>query len=198
MATNHVNDLIPEYVLGLLAEDDLFQVARHLPDCPECRRELHAYEEAVSGLAFSAPLRTPPADLQQRILLQVDRSAQKEEVSQSKRLQPGIFTTLRQFFTRPAGALLGGLALVVVLILGAVNLALWQQFRQQQTQLTSENLRIVHLAGSEESPQASGFLLINPNESSAVLVVENVPALDPSQQYQLWLIRDGKRTNGGI
>lgn len=198
MADIHVIALIPEYVLGLLTEDDLLRVARHLPGCPECRRELSAYEEAVNGLALSVPARTPPAELKQRILLQVDRSAQKDGKSQSKRFQSGISARLRQLFSHPAGALIGGMALVVILILGVMNLILWQQFRQNQSQFNTESLRIVHLTGSEESPQASGFLMINPNKSSAILIVENVPALGSSQQYQLWLIRDGNRSTGGV
>lgn len=198
MPDEHVTDLIPEFALGLLAEGEVLQVARHLPGCPECRRELRSYEAATNGLAFSAPPRMPPPDLKRRILLQIDRSTQAAPQTESMRLRTGITSAPRQFFSRSGSALLGGLALVLILLLGAVNLALWQQTRQQQAQLLSENLRIVHLTGSEKSPQASGFLLVNQNDSSAILIVDNVPILDPSQQFQLWLIRDGKRTSGGV
>jgi anti-sigma-K factor RskA len=47
-------------------------------------------------------------------------------------------------------------------------------------------------------PQAQGYLMVFDNENYGTLVVEDAPLLDAEHQYQLWLIRDGKRTSGGV
>ncbi len=42
------------------------------------------------------------------------------------------------------------------------------------------------------------MLVISRDGDHGTLVVDGLSALDPAQQYQLWLIRNGKRTSGGV
>ena len=42
------------------------------------------------------------------------------------------------------------------------------------------------------------MLVISSDGEHGTLVVDGLPPLDASQQYQLWLIQDGQRTSGGI
>ncbi len=41
-------------------------------------------------------------------------------------------------------------------------------------------------------------MVISRDGEHGSLVVDGLPLLDESQQYQLWLIRDGVRTSGGV
>jgi anti-sigma-K factor RskA len=45
---------------------------------------------------------------------------------------------------------------------------------------------------------ATGILVINQEGTLGTLVVNGLTKLDPSQQYQIWLIKDGIRTSGGV
>jgi len=43
-----------------------------------------------------------------------------------------------------------------------------------------------------------GMLVISKDGNYGTLIVENLPPLDQAYQYQLWLIKDGQRTSGGV
>ena len=59
-------------------------------------------------------------------------------------------------------------------------------------------MRVIDLAGTANAPTARGKIVVSTDGKYGTLVVENLEALDPSEQYQLWLIKDGKRTSGGV
>ena len=48
------------------------------------------------------------------------------------------------------------------------------------------------------SLDVSGYLMVFNDEKYGTLVVEHAPPLEPGKQYQLWLTKDGKRTDGGV
>jgi anti-sigma-K factor RskA len=60
------------------------------------------------------------------------------------------------------------------------------------------NINIVNLEGTTNAPGSTGYLMVFKNENVGVLAVEDIPVLDTKHQYQLWLVRDGKRSNGGV
>jgi anti-sigma-K factor RskA len=49
-----------------------------------------------------------------------------------------------------------------------------------------------------EATDAHGILLMQPEENKAALVAIDFPTLAPNHVYQLWLLRDNQRDNGGI
>ena len=59
-------------------------------------------------------------------------------------------------------------------------------------------MRIVMLTGTEAAPGVTGTIVITTAGESGTLVVDGLPSLDEARQYQLWLIRDGQRTSGGV
>jgi anti-sigma-K factor RskA len=59
-------------------------------------------------------------------------------------------------------------------------------------------MQVVAMLGTEVAPAATGMLVISEDGEYGTLVVDGLPALDPAHQYQLWLIRDGQRTSGGL
>jgi anti-sigma-K factor RskA len=56
----------------------------------------------------------------------------------------------------------------------------------------------VSLGGDDLAPQAVGLIVVSQDGSHGTLVVDRLPRLDESQQYQLWLIQDGKRVSGAV
>jgi anti-sigma-K factor RskA len=59
-------------------------------------------------------------------------------------------------------------------------------------------MRTVALNGTEVVPNASGLIVISLDGEHGTLVVDGLPPLDGSHQYQLWLIDDGQRQSGGV
>jgi anti-sigma-K factor RskA len=54
------------------------------------------------------------------------------------------------------------------------------------------------MIATDAAPKATGKLLISMDGEYGTLVVDGLPPLDAGHQYQLWLIRDGQRTSGGL
>ena len=55
MTDEHVLDLLPCYVLGILDDTEKMMVSRHLSACADCRKELDSYTETPSHLGITRP-----------------------------------------------------------------------------------------------------------------------------------------------
>lgn len=189
----HVFELLPAYALGSLDEDEATQVADHLSACPVCRAELRSYEEVVGRLALATPDTAPPAELGQKIMgrLQTPRSG---VVAEPRR---AWWQPLADLFRRPApGWALASLALVALLITS--NLWWWQRANRDEPMVTPGGMRVVAMVGPTTDSAAVGTLVISGDGEYGTLVVDGLSPLDEGHQYQLWLIRDGQRTSGGV
>jgi hypothetical protein len=156
----------------------------HLQTCQACRNEVQICEELVSRLAFSAPLREPDAGLREKLRKRVRAS------------QPfAWFGRLLQAWPRmvPAATLCSFL-LAAVLGLNQINQGVGGRIGGD----LFADVRIVALTGTPAIPEASGNLLLAPDETCGLLSVRNLRPLEPSQHYQLWLIRSGQPSSGGV
>ncbi|HLV44617.1 MAG TPA: anti-sigma factor [Aggregatilineales bacterium] len=194
MEHNDVFELIPAYALGVLDEAELHAVETHLAGCTACRAELAVYEDVADQLALAVPQVEPPAALHGRLMAWLERPT-------SAAAPPA--RPARAGFGARLGALFQALApvwtpvsLVLILLLVASNLLLWQQVRQAEA--PPPEPVSVYLGGTEAAPGAAGFIIFEPGSADALLVTYHLPTLEPDQQYQLWLIHDGSRDSGGV
>jgi anti-sigma-K factor RskA len=186
----HVIDSIPAYALNCLDEDEAAQVSDHLKRCPECQVELRAYQAIVDQLPLALPQAEPSSQVRQMLLKRVEQDLTHEK-------QPSAWGRLVSVFKSASPAWgLASLAILVVLLVS--NLTLWRQVNQLRSNPAATALRVVNLDGTQSTPGASGMIVMSKNGEYGTLVVDHLPALSPEQQYQLWLIRDGKRTSGGV
>ena len=92
-----------------------------------------------------------------------------------------------------------GLASLFLIVgLAASTLVLWQKVSQLEFAAVSGGMRAVPLSATDSAPNATGFVLISADGDDGALVVDGLPPLGESQEYQLWLIRDGQRTSGAV
>lgn len=179
----HPTELLPALALGCLDADESPQVKAHLAGCSACQAELRTLQETTARLMAAVPPVAPPDAIKSRLLERVRR--------------PQTYPWFARLLDRwprlvPAAAVA---AMMLVVVLGAANLLLLQ--RDQTAGNRLERLQLVRLQGTTTMPAASGVLLVDPDRRTGVLVVESLQVLDRSLQYQLWLIKDGRRTSGG-
>jgi anti-sigma-K factor RskA len=186
----HVFDLLPAYALGCLDDEDDLRVAEHLTTCRICRDELETYRSVAAELPVAVAESDPPPGLKEAIL---------QRARQSKMSAPGSrplpwWQRLPWIGTAPTWSMV---SLVLILVLGASNLLLWGRLNTLESRQQT-HLRTILLQGTEATPDATGLLVISLDGTHGTLVVDRLPVLDETRQYQLWLIQDGQRTSGGV
>jgi anti-sigma-K factor RskA len=195
----HVNDQIPAYALDCLDEQEAIQVEAHLTVCAACRAELEAYKATAAYLGLVAPQVQPPLRLKASILRQVkepqaasaQRSPQKIGTSE---LWIRVYRSLAASVMN-SGPILVGVSLLLIIALTASNIVL---YRQIQAQKQNSEFHLVALKGTTNAPGASGMMVISQEGLAGTVIVDGLPALSQAHQYQLWLMKDGKRTSGGL
>jgi anti-sigma-K factor RskA len=196
---DQVIELIPAFALDCLDSDEEAAVLQHLDSCSECQAELRAYRAVVDHLPLATPDAVPSTAIKKGLMKRIDQSVQQSGLVEVKLVEPKpslwarISDRLRS--SSPAWSL-ASLALVVVLLVS--NLVLLRQVYQPKGNGGQTALRVVNLTGTNNAPQATGMIVISENGEQGTMVVDQLPALTPDRAYQLWLIKDGKRTSGGV
>ncbi len=184
----HVTESIPAYALECLDPEEREQVAQHLAQCPACQAELRAYQSLVGELSLAVRQSAPPAGLRQKIL------GATVHVPSKAAPQPGIFSRLGKFF-QVSMPVWGAVSLVLVIALVVSNIIAWQQVQSRQS---PQNFHLITLSSPDPSSKETALLVISDAGKYGTLVTDNMDMLNSQQQYQLWLIKDGNRTSGGV
>jgi anti-sigma-K factor RskA len=190
----HVLDLLPAYAVGSLEAAELKRVEEHLLSCWVCRNELSAFQTVVEALSLAAPEAVPSPDLRDRLIQRV-HSLNTVRPQEKERVAPRVPAT--PFWERLLPAW-GFASLVLIIGLAASTLILWQKVSQLEFATAPGGMRAAPLSATDSAPSATGFVLISVDGEDGALVVDGLPPLGESQEYQLWLIRDGQRTSGAL
>ena len=185
----HVAEWLPAYALSILTPEETSRVTEHLATCPACRAELRAYQSTADELPLALAQAAPRPELKDHLMREIRSRKAKSALT----THLTIWQQLAAFLRRSAPA--WAMALIVVLALG--NLFAWRRL----SNLSGRNvipMRVVALVSTKDSPQAIGTLVMNPSGEYGSLVVDQLAELDTGHQYQIWLIRDGRRISGGV
>jgi anti-sigma-K factor RskA len=185
----HVLDLLPAYALDSLDSDEASRVKEHLSSCLICRNESNAFQTAADQLSFVAPAAVPSPDLKDRLMQRVQASRPQPRAP----VQPPARSWLERLL--PAWSFA---SLFFIFALAGFNLFLWQRLNQMEFATSPSRMRAVPLSASDPNSRATGYVLISADGDSGALVVDGLPPLDKSQQYQLWLTRNGERVSGAV
>jgi anti-sigma-K factor RskA len=186
---DQIAELIPEFALGILADDDAALVKQHLQTCAACQQEVASYDSVVDALALAAPSMAPPAHLRAQLFEQIQETPEPESPpAPSPSWWQASISSVRSFLNGPRWR--PALVLVIIAILvGAIFF--WQQSR-------NEPLDQFALTPTDAAPGAEGVIAVFANGRDATLTVSGLQVLSPAEQYQLWLIVDGQRASGAI
>ena len=185
MKDDHPTELIPAFSLGCLDTDERERVEHHLAACSKCRAELSAYQSVAGNLIHGAVPAIPSSGLKKRLL---DRVSEK----------PATYKWFEKLLERwprfvPAAALT---SFILFLAFG-VTTFFFLRSDQPPGPLHPDSIHLVVLRGTAEAPEAVGTLIIQDGQHG-IFVANALPNLASTSQYQLWLIKDGHRTNGGV
>ena len=193
LAQDHVTDSLPAYVLGALDEKERRQVSNHLEHCQLCQAELASLQQVADELPLAISTVDPPLELKDRLMQSIHQRTVERQLEPLPVNQPTFLQRVFALFRHPLPAL--GVALILILVVG--NLLLWRQLNLA-TQRASTPMRVLALANTQDSSQATGTLVMDSAGKYGTLVVDNLATLDPTSQYQVWLIKAGVRSSAGV
>jgi anti-sigma-K factor RskA len=202
-----VLELAPAYFLGALEPDEAAELERHVELCPPCRDLLEAEREVALALALSVPQRTPPERLRRGLMASVRGEPARPRTRAVWRLVPS-----------PLAAALGAATAASLALLVTLGWAFGLQTRLAAPAPTAAapspavvasadypdgglliaKAQMHRLVGSDNAPEARGWIYVDPAVNQALLVAYRLPPLAPGRAYQLWLIQNGQRFSGGL
>ena len=187
----HVFEYLPAYALGALDEADADLVASHLASCYLCRVELGSFQTVVEHLPLAVPDASPSPALKQRLMDRV-QSLNNRKLPKPERVEPARPPLLQRLMP-----VWGFVSLLLIVALAASNLLLWRQVNNREVFTGPLGMRAIALNNNvDAAPRGSGFVIISADGEEGALVVDALPELDPAQQYQVWLLRDGQSLRG--
>jgi anti-sigma-K factor RskA len=187
---NHVTDMLPDFVLNTLADDDVLVVREHLRTCHACQAELALIQRVADDLPLAVVQADPPAALKGKLLLSIQN---KQAKSVPGSVQQTALQKVGAIFRKNLPAL--GITLIILLLFG--NLLLWRQLDLLNHQVRSP-LRVVTMTNTQYSPGAEGTLVVGPNGNYATLIVDHLGILEPAKQYQVWLIKGTEHISAAV
>lgn len=184
---SHIIDLLPAYALDILEAEEAEVVQAHLLSCKSCQQELAAFNKVVELLPHALPEQTPALQLKDKLLneVKVEQTAVTQTTIHNETVIQSLKNSLRNFQLRP-------LYLGAVLIFILISLFFWQQ-RQNPNEIAE-----FPLTPTDAAPNSSGKIALSNTPFEGTLQVAGLPNLDISQQYQLWLIKDGTRISAAV
>ncbi|CAB1062486.1 hypothetical protein D1BOALGB6SA_7263 [Olavius sp. associated proteobacterium Delta 1] len=190
---DHITDLLPAYALGCLDSDESVLVSDHIAACEICHTRLMAYRQSVDLLANGAPGAYPPDTLKSKLMQRVGANTDIPD----KLDQPP--SQWRRAFSRPRFFPIWAItSLILIVGLAVINLQQWQTAsRSFQTEAAGE-LLIIKMKGTPRAPEGDGTFVVSQDRRQGVLVASDLPVLDESHRYQLWMVKNGQRLSGGL
>ena len=188
----HVSELLPDYALGCLDDEESAFVAKHLADCSTCQAELEQYQTVTDQLVWALSELEPPAALKDRLEARIrpgQISPGRPQISWRQKITGSL---------QRAAPVWSVVSLVLILVLGITTLILWQRLNQLEQITQSQASYAINLVGTENAPNASGFIIADQANQENLLIVTGLPQLDQTHQYQLWLVNNGQRTSGAV
>ncbi len=201
-------ELLPDYLLGDLNVDEMVTMAAHLRTCLRCQENLLSYENVFADILEIPREHKIPENVWRNIHKSISKEVSKknawsflEEIKEAFSSQWSMALSAISVFVM-IGVSLWAFNLQKKTIDLQVRLDMLQEDKKKQYQvsafLTSPEMRRILLKGEAKAIQATGTILVQPEEIRAILIVQNLPQLPEDRAYQLWLVRNNQRENGGV
>ncbi|WP_017298872.1 anti-sigma factor [Nodosilinea nodulosa] len=194
--------LLAGYVLNDVTDDEAALVEQWLGQYPEVASELEALQTTWESLPAVLPPVAPPPEVRDRILAAVQAApepgsdpapAASPEVALAPVPAPEIGR--RRFPWGGLGLALGWAATALALAFTLQeNQRLRLALRQNEAVVASFSQpanQLYTLAATDSKTQASGRLVVDPKDQTALIVTTDLPTLGADQVYRLWALADG-------
>ncbi len=201
MDCHEVRELLDAYALGAAEKTEARALERHTADCIRCWEELNKAQRTAALLALSIPMRAAPSYLEGQIMGAIERE-HRDAVS-----RPDAFR--RFWLSRPLAAGALGMAALAALVfsgflqvqmnnlrddngdlkeaVAAADAELGQR-RQVDAVLSAPDAEKIPMTPASLRSDIAGVYSWSSEYELGFITLSNLPALQPGQVYQAWLV----------
>jgi len=201
----NICSLCVPYMLGECSEDERSAFADHLRSCASCQRELRELRRVWNALPWGMDEVEPPEDLKREVMEAIF-SDERDSVSQkqpSNRKRQRSATKLPAVRRKSLGSMIAA-AIIPLLVLSVVyNVVLFRKINSQRTDTAAMPAQIATYVPLQaehpdfESARGVACVVRQGDRSTLVVYLFGLPATQGNEAYQVWLMRDGRRSNAG-
>ncbi|MEK4487635.1 anti-sigma factor [Psychrobacillus sp. FSL H8-0484] len=188
--------LIP-YIANELKESEHMAFEKHLKNCKECKKEFKELSEVWHALPFDNTEIEVPESLKSEVMEFVFDHKEQSGTETFMAKMSMLVTMFKSQFT-PVSASIVGALLLAITVLGIANV---QEKNLQAESMPIEILTTIPLQATNQSQTGTNgiaYIVQQGSEKNLVVQVNDFPEVEGSQVYQVWLLKDGKREDGGI
>ena len=198
------------WALGALDSDEAGEVRDHLATCRRPHPELRDALALASAVGSALPAADAPSTALRSRLLTAARSDRQPGRRPALALLRGAAPTARlpwRGIAAGAGTLALAASLALAVLVGEAG-ALRDRIGQLEGQLSAAATDLASarswidrtvarggsayfMEGEGDARQANFMLVVEPEAAGAMLLMSGLPALDPTETYELWVERDG-------
>ncbi|MBW4468873.1 MAG: anti-sigma factor [Stenomitos rutilans HA7619-LM2] len=202
-------ELAPLYALNLLDDEDRRWVEAQVLENPELAAELAEYQVTVNTLPYGTPVVPMAESLKGRLFQRLAAEPAEVPLLTTEPAQEATPPALSQTYSRseasarsrvvpfhrsrwPQAA--GAIAALTAIVLLVDNYRLRERVQADQAivaTLQQPDSIVYLLRGTDKAANASGSLVVNSSHKTAVVLVQNLPALPDGQAYRLWAVPKG-------
>ncbi len=196
--TADLHTLTGVYATNALPADERQQFELHLAECELCSQEVRELQATAARLAAASPAVVPPG-LRSAVLADVARTRQLPPLTPARGGTVASVTTHPRWWRSPLAAV------AAVLLVACVGLG--SMFAAQRAALDDarrEAVAIAEIAADPDRRSASanvpngGRVTVLRADDRAVVVAQDLPAVEDDQTYQLWLVGDAGVQSAGL
>ena len=198
MTNEHDNlrDLLAPVALGAAEASELARVEAHAAECAICREELAGLRDAAGLLAVSVPQEEPPSELKDSIMRVV--RAEAAERAEHEEPAPPPARAPRPRRARWLPGLRPWPALALVAAVAALLLAWNITLQVRDGGGGGPVVASLPVGGTAAAPGVTGRVIYVPDEDTLVMRLDKLPAVDPGDAYQLWVLKNGTARSAGL
>ncbi|KAB7707872.1 hypothetical protein F9802_03935 [Bacillus aerolatus] len=192
------------FIADELNDNNKRKFEKHLQHCTECAKEYEIMTDAWHSLYLDIEEQKVPESLKAEVMDFVFIEDEKDRKLKSSFNINEWFSQLYRQFSPIAAALIVAL-MVLTIALSFSNMQLRNEVKEsgQENIVPIEVLSTLSLQAADQTEGnintgGSAVILQQGEAKSLVVQVRDLPRLEGSEVYQVWLLKNGKRKNAGI
>lgn len=204
-------DLAAAVALDASEAEDIRRVEEHAATCDQCRLWLDEFRSTAAAMALSVPQLDPPPAVRARVFETVRRKPRTLPIV--RRLWPRAVGARRP---RLSAAWLVAAASFVVALASLAWVAMLQaqitdlrnadlvaseraaRFDRVVNVLASDQLSVKPLEPATAQMPSSGYVFLDPNSGTGMLMCHDLPPVEQGHAYQIWFVRGNDRVSAGM